>query len=304
MKKLITLIGAVATAFGLYADPVEYYANSFETTTEGLSQDGTTWSAATPWSTELTDAFKVEAYGQGEPGVYSDVAARRTTMFQAQDTNLNVLKLETGTNTLDLAIGDVTVDPGKFYFDQLVKFTGFEEEPTFAAGTKIAVWMSAIEQEGTPAVPGNGEPEFIDDLDKPLDEGGYEQKPNPDYFAGTPASDDYIAGETNLYITCAKVVGGKVEPVALKIAGNYKLDTWYRLTIKSLGSIYEADPTDAERAGFIVYIDGQQVAAVGDEAKSLIQYQTEMTSSAKGFMSDGALFPAIDTTDTTFSTVG
>ena len=75
MKRLIALIGAVATAFGLYADPVEYYANSFETTTEGLSQDGTTWSAATPWSTELTDAFKVEAYGQGEPGVYSDVAA-------------------------------------------------------------------------------------------------------------------------------------------------------------------------------------------------------------------------------------
>ena len=125
MKRLIALIGAVATAFGLYADPVEYYANSFETTTEGLSQDGTTWSAATPWSTELTDAFKVEAYGQGEPGVYSDVAARRTTMFQAQDTNLNVLKLETGTNTLDCATDGLDMSQGKFYFDQLVKFTGF-----------------------------------------------------------------------------------------------------------------------------------------------------------------------------------
>ena len=298
MKRLIALIGAVATAFGLYADPVEYYANSFETTTEGLSQDGTTWSAATPWSTELTDAFKVEAYGQGEPGVYSDVAARRTTMFQAQDTNLNVLKLETGTNTLDLAIGDVTVDPGKFYFDQLVKFTGFEEEPTFAAGTKIAVWMSAIEQEGTPAVPGNGEPEFIDDPDKPLDEGGYEQKPNPDYFAGTPASDDYIAGETNLYVQ----VGTGTAARKVQIKGSFATETWYRITIKSLGNVIDPS-TGSQQAGFLVFINGES-AEIVDDNKEYYGVPGNLLPTAKDYYDKGLLFTAIDTTSVTLAKVG
>ena len=298
MKRLIALIGAVATAFGLYADPVEYYANSFETTTEGLSQDGTTWSAATPWSTELTDAFKVEAYGQGEPGVYSDVAARRTTMFQAQDTNLNVLKLETGTNTLDLAIGDVTVDPGKFYFDQLVKFTGFEEEPTFAAGTKIAVWMSAIEQEGTPAVPGNGEPEFIDDLDKPLDEGVYEQKPNPDYFAGTPASDDYIAGETNLYVQ----VGTGTAARKVQIKGSFATETWYRITIKSLGNVIDPS-TGSQQAGFLVFINGES-AEIVDDNKEYYGVPGNLLPTAKDYYDKGLLFTAIDTTSVTLAKVG
>lgn len=298
MKRLIALIGAVATAFGLYADPVEYYANSFETTTEGLSQDGTTWSAATPWSTELTDAFKVEAYGQGEPGVYSDVAARRTTMFQAQDTNLNVLKIETGTNTLDLAIGDVTVDPGKFYFDQLVKFTGFEEEPTFAAGTKIAVWMSAIEQEGTPAVPGNGEPEFIDDLDKPLDEGGYEQKPNPDYFAGTPASDDYIAGETNLYVQ----VGTGTAARKVEIKGSFATETWYRITIKSLGNVIDPS-TGSQQAGFLVFINGES-AEIVDDNKEYYGVPGNLLPTAKDYYDKGLLFTAIDTTSVTLAKVG
>lgn len=295
MKKLIALIGAVATAFGLYAASTPY-AVSFEAKDPGVSEG--VFTPVNGWTWGSSDALTLGVYA-GDAYTYGTGAlARRDDKFIDTD-NLNYLKLETGTNALSRAV------EGNLFLDQLVKFTGFEEYQTnVVAGTKIAVWMSGIEQEGTPAVPGNGEPEFIDDLDKPLGEGGYEQKPNPDYFAGTPASDDYIAGETNLYITCAKVVGGKVEPVALKIAGNYKLDTWYRLTIKSLGSIYEADPTDAVRAGFIVYIDGQQVAAVGDEAKSLIQYQTEMTSEAQGFMADGALFPAIDTTDATFATVG
>ena len=258
MKKLIALIGAVATAFGLYA--ATPFATSFETRDDGVSEGKFT--PGTGWTWGSSDALTLGVYA-GDAYTYGTGAlARRDDKFIDTD-NLNYLKLETGTNALSRAV------EGNLFLDQLVKFTGFEEYQTnVVAGTKIAVWMSGIETEGT-----EGE-------------------------------DGYIAGETNLYVTCAKVVGGKVEPVALKIAGNYKLDTWYRLTIKSLGSIYEADPTDAERAGFIVYIDGQQVAAVGDEAKSLIQYQTEMTSSAKGFMADGALFPAIDTTDTTFATVG
>ena len=290
MKRLIALIGAVATAFGLYADPVEYYANSFETTTEGLSQDGTTWSAATPWSTELTDAFKVEAYGQSEPGVYSDVAARRTTMFQAQDTNLNVLKLETGTNTLDLAIGDVTVDPGKFYFDQLVKFTGFEEEPTFAADTKIAVWMSAIEQEGTPAVPAQGEPQIKNEQGEMVD--------NPDYVPPVPPSDDYIQGETNLYVQ----VGTGTAARKVQIKGSFATETWYRITIKSLGNVIDPS-TGSQQAGFLVFINGES-AEIVDDNKEYYGVPGNLLPTAKDYYDKGLLFTAIDTTSVTLAKVG
>lgn len=290
MKRLIALIGAVATAFGLYADPVEYYANSFETTTEGLSQDGTTWSAATPWSTELTDAFKVEAYGQGEPGVYSDVAARRTIMFQAQDTNLNVLKLETGTNTLDLAIGNVTVDPGKFYFDQLVKFTGFEEEPTFAADTKIAVWMSAIEQEGTPAVPAQGEPQIKNEQGEMVD--------NPDYVPPVPPSDDYIAGETNLYVQ----VGTGTAARKVQIKGSFATETWYRITIKSLGNVIDPS-TGSQQAGFLVFINGES-AEIVDDNKEYYGVPGNLLPTAKDYYDKGLLFTAIDTTSVTLAKVG
>ena len=290
MKKLIALIGAVATAFGLYADPVEYYANSFETTTEGLSQDGTTWSAVAPWSTTLTDAFKVEAYGQGEPGVYSDVAARRTTMFQAQDTNLNVLKLETGTNTLDLAIDNVTVAPEKFYFDQLVKFTGFEEEPTFAADTKIAVWMSAIEQEGTPAVPAQGEPQIKNEQGEMVD--------NPDYVPAVEASDDYVQGETNLYVQ----VGTGTAARKVQIKGSFATETWYRITIKSLGNVI--DPaTGSQQAGFLVFINGQS-AEIVDADKGYYGVPGNIIATAKAYYDKGLLFTAIDTTSATLAKVG
>ena len=259
MKKLIALIGAVATAFGLYAVGPAKFATSFESRDAGVAEGKFTPGNGWTWIGDALDllVYNGDAYAYGE-----DAYARRDEEFVDTD-NLNYLKLETGTNTLVREVG------GNVFLDQLVKFTGFEEPQTnLVDGAKIAVWMSGVETEGT-----EGE-------------------------------DGYIAGETNLYVTCAKVAGGKVEQVALKIAGEYKLDTWYRLTIKSLGSIYGDDPTDAARAGFIVYVDGHQVAAVGDEAKTLIQYAAEMTDVAKGYMAKGQLFPAVDTTDATFATVG
>ena len=260
MKKLIALIGAVATAFGLYA--ATPYAVSFEANDPGVSEG--VFTPPTGWTWTSTDTLKLGTYdGDGYLYPIEGAAKRRSAFFEDVDTQTSFLKLETGTNTLVREVGADNV-----FLDQLVKFTGYEEAPTLAAGTKIAVWMSGIEAEGT-----EGE-------------------------------DGYIAGETNLYVTCAKVVGGKVEPVALKIAGNYKLDTWYRLTIKSLAGIYKSAVSDSQRAGFIVYVDGNQVAAVSADAKEIVEYADEMTATAAGFMADGQLFPAIDTTDATFATVG
>lgn len=316
MKKLIALIGAVAMSFGLFAEdatPADYYANSFETTTEGASSDGLTWSPTAQWSTTLTDAFNLGDYTGSEPaGVYGQGAQRRDgsdgqdCKFENTTTNAKFLKLETGTNTLDCATDGLDMSQGKFYFDQLVKFTGFEEAPTFAAGTKIAVWMSAIEQEGTPAVPGNGEPEFIDDLDKPLDEGGYEQKPNPDYFAGTPASDDYIAGETNLYVqvgTGTESVSVQIDPASVGET-EFAVDKWYRITIKSIGDVVAESGHDVtSQLGFLVFINGKQ-AAIVDAPDYHSDKAVLGAGAAAKYYAAGQLFTAIDTTTVALAKVG
>lgn len=300
MKKLIAMIGAVATAFGLYA--AGPFAISFESAESELGVDtgAMTFTPSGDWTYVEGQTLGLKAYA-GETMPYGTGAlARRDGSFRGEDSNYNYLTLETGTNTLTRASGYT-------YLDQLVKFTGFEEAQTnLAAGTKIAVWMSAIEQEGTAAVPGNGEPEFIDDLEKPLEEGGFEQKPNPDYFAGTPASADYVAGETNLYVTVGKTDdSGNVKQVALKVMGNCDPEAWYRLTIKSIGNIYGDSQETAARAGFVIFVNGVQVACDDAVAKTIVGYYgSEMTAQAAGYMAKGQLFPAIDNANATFATVG
>lgn len=269
MKKLIALIGAVATAFGLYA--ATPYAVSFEANDPGVSEG--VFTPPTGWTWTSTDTLNLGTYdGDGYLYPIEGAAARRSDSFKDKADQTSFLKLETGTNTLVREVGADNV-----FLDQLVKFTGYEEAPTLAAGTKIAVWMSGIEAEGT-----EGE-------------------------------DGYIAGETNLYVTCAKVAEGQVEPVALKLAapGNkaWETDKWYRLTIKWIDDIYGgngvSDPANTHaRAGFIVYIDGTQVASSDAAAKSLIEYTNEMGTTAKSLMAGGQLFPAVDATNVDFASVG
>lgn len=269
MKKLIALIGAVATAFGLYA--ATPYAVSFEANDPGVSEG--VFTPPTGWTWTSTDTLNLGTYdGDGYLYPIEGAAARRSDSFKDKADQTSFLKLETGTNMLVREVGADNV-----FLDQLVKFTGYEEAPTLAAGTKIAVWMSGIEAEGT-----EGE-------------------------------DGYIAGETNLYVTCAKVAEGQVEPVALKLAapGNkaWETDKWYRLTIKWIDDIYGgngvSDPANTHaRAGFIVYIDGTQVASSDAAAKSLIEYTNEMGTTAKSLMAGGQLFPAVDATNVDFASVG
>lgn len=152
--------------------------------------------------------------------------------------------------------------------DQLVKFTGFEDPQTnLVEGAKIAVWMSGVDAD----------------------------------------ADEGIKGETNLYVTCAKVTGDGVEPIALKLKeprGNaWATDKWYRLTIQNIGDIYKQDPSEGHRrCGFIVYVDGKQVEAEA-AAKQLIVYDSELTDDAGMYMRNGQLFPAFDTTDLAFNSV-
>ena len=142
MKKLMTMIAAVATAFGLYTANA-YDGTSFEGSEAGVS--GATWTQSGVWSSDITDAFDLGAYDNEKDPAYTygdTVNKRRIEDFIDGDTQTKYLKLETGSETLNRTIG-ASADQ-QVYVDQLVKFTGFEEVPQFTGEEKIAVWASAI----------------------------------------------------------------------------------------------------------------------------------------------------------------
>lgn len=228
----MTVIAAVAMSFGLFADEPAAKAShfiSFEAADECV-QDGKFVKAG--WTGEASVIGLVGGYS------YSGADARRDDDFAGGDTNEKCLKLETGKEVVTCTPGGDTDD---IFFDQVVKFTGYEEAPTVTDG-KIAVWMSAIE------------------------------------------SDDTVVGETNLYVTCAKVnAAGEATPTNICI-GAYDIDAWHRVTIKSLGDIAEGDP----RAGFLVYIDGAQVGSFAGIADA-----DALKEKFQSYSASGILFPAL-----------
>ena len=247
------MLGAVAMSFGLFAAGTPYQT-SFEAAdgcTTGLTPDGVDWSGITteiPVGLYSTDTAAKFVYPE------SGAAARRTGWEGS--VNDQFLKLETGSDTLLRKIGDENL-----VVDQLVKFTGFEEDQVFEADdtTKIAVWLKAIEADDTAAEP--------------------------------------VTGVTNLYVT----VGGKSGDVPLQIGADnaYAVDTWYRLTIKSLGNV----ASSGDRAGFVIYINGEQVASSDEAAKYLFD-EDQLTPAAWGIQQKGKLFPARTTKDAVFTSVG
>lgn len=162
--------------------------------------------------------------------------------------------------------------------------------------------LSTGNDELTRAVNGNL---YLDQLVKFT---GFED-PQTNLVAGTKIAvwmsefeNDDESTETNLYVTVGKVdIAGNAKQIALKVDGTYSLDTWYRLSIKSLNNIMTDGST---RAGFLVYVNGQQVGSSDADAKLLIAADDAMDGIAKGYMTKGQLFTAIDATDATFNTVG
>ena len=293
MKKLIAMIGAVATAFGLYAASSTNI--SFQTSFETADLKNGILNGFDGVDGDLSKA-NTNQYAVGEAYAYNETATvagnvRRTEFTDglAQD---NYLKLETGTNVLTREIATTDV-----FADQLVKFTGFEEPQTNIAG-KVAVWMTAIEQEGTPGVPAVGEPE--------IDNGEGQMIPNPDYVAPVAASSDYVAADTNLYVTAATIAsnGEATETVFAVDATGFKPEQWYRVTIQKIDNIFANDTQTMDpRFGFVVYVDG--VAMTSEAAKNACaaSLQNAMTDDAKALMAEGKLFPAITEGDT-LATVG
>lgn len=141
MKRLLALVGAAATACGLYAAD---YAISFEAaeSDQGVDAEAMTFTPGEGWGWEDGATLPLAAY-DGDAYVYgTESYARRDVKFKNEDAQFNYLKLDTGTNAL------VREVDGSIYLDQLVKFTGFEEVQTnLVEGTKIAVWMSEFTEE-------------------------------------------------------------------------------------------------------------------------------------------------------------
>ena len=222
MKKLMTVIAAVAMSFGLFADAPEagtFYGTSFESLNVG--SEGTTFDWLTAGWTYADGAENPALSSEDAQAVreacYKTGAARRDSAFfaPAGETNDQYLKLETGSNTLSKAVtAQMISEDGVVYFDQLVKFTGYEETPTLADGTKIAVWMSAIEEDAT-------------------------------------ATPDPIVGETNLYVSVGNGLG---ETKNVLVDYTVQPDQWYRLTIKSIGPVFNS------QLGFQIFINGEAVS--------------------------------------------
>ena len=263
MKKLMVMLSAAAMAFGLFAAddpaPSNYYSNSFEAD-DGGSSSGTEFDwAAAGWS-YADGAANPALAAQSGTLPYGESTApdrRRNEFFAGGAKNEKYLQLETGKNTLSHGIGD-----GQVFVDQLVKFTGFEEEQTFDPEDencpKIAVWMS-----------------------------GYE-----DDAEAVPA----VVGETNLYVA----VGTDSGITNVKLDYDVEPDTWYRLTIKSLGNVNTAAGRGTQ-LGFQIFINGAPVAIVEDE-RAYNDAWEQFEAGAKALYGKGQLFTSM-TTDGTVAAI-
>lgn len=113
------------------------------------------------------------------------------------------------------------------------------------------------------------------------------------------------AESAKLYVSCGKVSGIETLQTNLVIAlDGFDLAVWHRVTIKSLGDVYEGNVDGVPpRAGFIVYIDGQLVASDDPAAKELTDMTGALTVKASEYMAAGQLFLSFKDNDATFSSI-
>lgn len=145
MKKLMTLIGAVAMAFGLHADPL-LTGVGFDTleADTALDTSGDYWTA---WTAAEGEALTVKGWeAAGE--VYT-AECGRPTLPEGDGGSLNFLNVKTA--FANPVYRNINTDGGAqaigtgLYFDQLVKFTACDEDPTeeYADG-KLVVYTKEI----------------------------------------------------------------------------------------------------------------------------------------------------------------
>ena len=147
MKKLITMIGAAAAAFGLYAETVELTGSTID------------------FTDAASGAFEFGEDESGEQLWYLSGDAEGT--IESEETRGNYLKLDAeapvyrtfaplnGQGTMDeVAIEDAEAERGGIIADQLVQFSAFEADTTVELddGAKIAVWLKTLTEGDTEEV--------------------------------------------------------------------------------------------------------------------------------------------------------
>lgn len=148
MKKLITMIGAAAAAFGLYAATGELAEVTIDFTeaTPGVFEFGEDDSGDLLWFLSGEAEGTIEA-GEETPGNYLklDAEAPVYRTFAAVNTVLTDPEMD------EVAIE--TAERGGIIADQLVKFSAFEDDPADLGDAKIAVWVKTVQEEDgdTPA---------------------------------------------------------------------------------------------------------------------------------------------------------
>ena len=150
MKKLMTMIAAVATAFGLFAaDPADDRGTSFEGAT-----DGATLNASVGEILELPKPLAVttDNYWNGLDTAgqtqlikeYQATFANRPSQYDGESNDF-CLELATGTSVLERYRkpngGTTDILNGNLFFDSVVNMTAFEDAPTIPQDAKIAVWL-------------------------------------------------------------------------------------------------------------------------------------------------------------------
>ena len=261
MKKLMTLLSAATVALGLYA--YNDTGTSFEGASEGAfllntADDlpiGALGTHTDLWATNGVLALNVISNETACP--HHDAYANVPDQFKSEQNSKYLSIKSTFGNTLTRYIntnGSTESIGNGLYFDSMVKFTSFDQDPTNIAaiatefaGAKIAVWVQTTEDESA----------------------------------------------TNLYVWAGQFYGdqGETRGVAYKCKNIGDVDAWHRLTIKAIGTIY---PGVAQMApAFVVYVDGEVVGRQNDAEGTGIELSKLGNAYIDLFSNKKSIYPSL-----------
>ena len=264
MKKLLTTMSAVALAMGLYAnapEPAPLSGTSFEGLAAGaydIKQGGTSAAGGelgtfvdgttTYWETNSTATLEVV-------NEESSVGTRPEAFDSYNQYNYLSIKTTLGNpvsrfidsdHSQSVAIGD------GLYFDSLVKFTAFDDDPLVVTNNeKLAIWLKEVYDNGDSADP----------------------------------------TATNLMITAGYLNAdgsATVSNYTCSVDSSVHLNDggWHRVTVKMLNTMFNG----VTAPGFVVFID--EKPAKSSATKFVVPSGASLTDNAKAFNDDGALFPS------------
>lgn len=264
MKKLMTMLSAVALAFGLRAAEIADTGTSFEGMAAGpldtasmtgelkSVESGSYWSG----TNENCEATVKEGVSRGR-----ETAGVTPSQFDLHE-QVRYLEVKTTfgnplTRKATTADGGIDFVKDSHYIDSLVKFTIFDTAPTFEKdgaavydGAKLAIWLQENDEDNPTA--------------------------------------------TNLFIHAGKVgsAAAKTYDCGPLPTGFDPLD-WHRVTVKAIPNIYREGASSQAVPGFVVFIDNMAWGSL-DMDRGI---DAGKVADAYGkFLQGTTLFPSMDQT--------